>query len=121
MQLLHWGHVRHQRGLDDVVTPERSINAAVRVWHFLHPEGLREFPRVFAEHRRLASAFPGFVALRHTPPAPIDGGAEAEVTIEFETHENLMNWRSSPQHAAIAAAYRQLWFLEPEVTFSKSN
>jgi heme-degrading monooxygenase HmoA len=103
------------------VTPKPSMNATVRVRHFLHAEGSREFPRVLSEHRRLASVFPGFIALRYTPPAPMDGGAEAEVTIEFETQESLINWRSSPQHAAIAAAYRQLWFREPEVIFSKSN
>ncbi len=94
------------------------MNATVRVRHFLHAEGLREFSRVFAEHRRLASAFPGFVALRHSTPLPDDDGAEAEVTIEFESQARLMNWRFSPQHAAVAAAYRKLWSREPEVTFS---
>jgi antibiotic biosynthesis monooxygenase (ABM) superfamily enzyme len=94
------------------------MNATVRVRHFLHPEGLREFPRVLAMHRRLASAFPGFVALRHSPPLPVGGGAEAEVTIEFESQRRLMDWRASSQHAAVAAAYRELWSREPEVTFS---
>ena len=94
------------------------MSVFVCVRHFLSEEGLRAFPRVFREHRRLASAFPGFISLGHSPPVPGDSASEQETTLEFEEESLLQNWRASPEHARVAAAYRALWVREPEVTFS---
>jgi heme-degrading monooxygenase HmoA len=105
------------------VTEKHSNHATVQVRHFFHQRGLRDFPKVFAEHCRLASGFPGFVVVTHSVPARVGEGAEVEmvVTVEFESHAELLNWRASARHAEVAAAYRGLWSREPEVTFPTSS
>lgn len=97
------------------------MSAILHVRQFLNEEGLRAFPRLFREHRRLVAGFPGFVSLRQSPPARGHCASEPEMTLEFEEDSLLQNWRASPEHARVAAAYRPFWIREPEVRFSKGD
>ncbi|MBI2927096.1 MAG: antibiotic biosynthesis monooxygenase [Verrucomicrobia bacterium] len=91
------------------------MSASVRVRLFFGEEGLRAFPALFAEHRRAASAFAGFISLRHCRLDAAGGNNEVELTLEFESEALLKQWRSSPEHAQVAAGYRRYWTREPEV------
>ena len=97
------------------------MSVIVHVRHFLNRKGERAFPQLFEEHRRRAAAFPGFVSLRHSPPVVGDSTSEIEMTLEFADESLLQNWRSSPDHAQVAAAYQPSWIREPEVTFSRRD
>jgi heme-degrading monooxygenase HmoA len=91
------------------------MSALIRVRQFFSQEGLKAFPAMFAEHRRLASAFAGFISLEHSGPGATGRNDEVEVTLEFESELLLKRWRSSPQHEQVAAGYRGYWMREPEI------
>ncbi len=93
------------------------MRVAVQVRHFLTPAGRRAFGRVIREHHRLASARPGFIALRRLTPANPARPGEVDVVVEFESLRRLMEWRRSPGHDRIAAAYARCWSRPPEARF----
>jgi heme-degrading monooxygenase HmoA len=94
-----------------------SCGAAVVVRQFLAPERAGEFDEVFRLHRELASKRPGFVQLRRLIPADRGHDNEVVVVMEFRSRDELLAWRSSEDHAAIAKKYRRLWAREPVVEF----
>ena len=94
------------------------MSASVHVRLFFSEAGLKAFPALFAEHRRLASAFAGFISLRHSGLAELEPNNEVEVTLEFEHEALLKQWRASPQHEQVTAGYRRYWTREPEVVLS---
>lgn len=94
------------------------MSVTVHVRHFFNEEGLRALPRLFEEHQRCLSAFPGFVSLHHSTPVRHEQFNELEMTLEFTDEALLKQWRSSAEHARVAATYRRYWVREPEVTFS---
>ena len=104
------------------MTPPSPARACVSVRHFFTPDGWKAFPRLFAEHQLSVASFPGFLTLRYAPVTSGDGALAAlDMVLEFENEALLKEWRSSPQHAMIAAAYRPYWTREPEVTFSPES
>jgi len=118
MQLLHRRDFRYKWRLDHVMMPLPPTGACVHVRHFFTAAGGKAFPRLFADHQRAVSSFPGFLALRHSPVETNGVVATLDMILEFENDALLKAWRSSPQHAQIAAAYRPFWAREPEVTFT---
>ena len=91
------------------------MSALIRVRQFLSEEGLNAFPAMFARHRHLASAFAGFISLKHSGSGWTGRNNEVEVTLEFESEVLLKRWRSSSQHELVAAGYRRYWTREPEI------
>ena len=91
----------------------------VHVRHFVSSSGRRKFPAVVRQNRRLASAYPGFVALRRFIPLPPARPGEIHVMLEFSGLRQLMRWRASPGHRRVAAAYVLCWSKPPEVQFFK--
>ncbi|HEU0009141.1 MAG TPA: hypothetical protein VFT34_04915 [Verrucomicrobiae bacterium] len=91
------------------------MSALVRVRQFFSDEGLKSFPALFAEHRRLASGFAGFISLEQSVAGEPGRKHEIEVTLEFESEALLKQWRSSAQHEQIATGYRRYWTREPEI------
>ena len=94
------------------------MSIIVQARHFFNTEGLKAFPALFEEHRRSVAAFPGFISLRHSHPSETEPNDWIGVTLEFENEALLKEWRSSPQHAQIAAKCRRYWTHEPEIVFS---
>jgi len=91
----------------------------VHVRHFVTASGRRKFPAAVRLNRRLASAWPGFVALRRFTPTQPPRPDEIHVMLEFSGPKQLMRWRASPEHQRVAAAYAPCWSKPPEVQFFK--
>ena len=93
------------------------MSIASQVRHFLTPRGRREFARVIRKHRRLASACPGFLALRRLTPVNPPCPSEIDVVVEFASLRQLLAWRQSPGHRRVAEAYARCWSRPPEARF----
>ena len=72
----------------------------------LRPEHAPEFQGLADQMLGLAREMPGFVSYK---VYRADDGERCSV-IEFETHEQLLAWRSHPQHAAAQELGRQEYY-----------
>lgn len=91
----------------------------IQVRHYTTARGRRAFAGVMREHRRLASAHPGFIALRRLTPVVPERPGVIDVVIEFASMRQIMRWRRSPGHQRMAEAYARCWSKPPEVQFFK--
>jgi len=89
----------------------------IQVRHYTTARGRRAFPGVMRLHHRLASAHPGFIALRRLTPVTPKLPGVIDVVIEFASMRQIMRWRRSPDHQRMAAAYARCWSKPPEVQF----
>ena len=93
------------------------MSVLVHVRQFFNADGLKAFPTLFEEHRRMASAIAGFISLERSGSGETERSNEIELTLEFESEALLKQWRASPQHEQVAAGYRRFWTREPETVF----
>src|SRR5207247_2624273 len=83
-------------------------------------EGLREFPRLSAEHRRRAAGFPGFIALRH-PGVRSLGLSFLSATLRLgrlvrPSHPGLSSWVTA--HVFVLSCMFSLEGLSPSALLS---
>jgi heme-degrading monooxygenase HmoA len=76
------------------------------------------------EHHDAVARWPGYRRLCRLRPSEQDETAQPQNTqstvrllLEFDTAEQLTQWRASQAHQQLSVRYRQLWSGEPVVKF----
>lgn len=91
------------------------------VIHFFNDEGLRRFPEMFAEHRRRAAKYPGFVSLRQLHPFAEIKPEGTFTMLEFSDEQLMLKWRASDDHKWVVEQYKRLWTKDPQVILFTSE
>ncbi len=89
------------------------MRAYAYVTQTFSPDGMRRFPELLQEHRRLAGAHKGCVSVRRLTPLTGDLGNQVVTLTEFESAEMMLAWRASEDHAWVAGQYGQWWEKPP--------
>jgi heme-degrading monooxygenase HmoA len=99
---------------------EVPMSAFAYVTQYFSPEGIKHFSEIYQEHKKRASHYHGFVSLRRLWPLVESSPNEVVTLLEFSDTTLMLTWRSSEDHAWVAAEYGR-WWVKPPVMLLYSS